>query len=136
MINRIPALLIGIGLACQPAQAAEWRYIGESVKGSVYYIDTSSIRDASDTLWHESFKLAWFKLDHTNDKSVKHRTSKQLHRFKCDEQSSMLNQAILYDSNDSVIDRLTVRVSAFEAVAPETMNSAMLKAACFGDYVE
>jgi hypothetical protein len=118
-------------LVAVPVAAQQYEFIGESVTGSRYSIDWSSVRDQRDDLWNRQYRVAWFEVDHSNDRSVRHRRTLSFYRFSCAQHQYQAMQTIEYAATGRVIRTWSSpNYPSFEAAPPGTMVSRMLEVAC------
>jgi len=126
---RISWIALILATVATAASAAEWEFVTISAKDSAYFIDRSSVRTASDV--YGSYKMAWFKTDDSQNKSVKYRSSMLLYRAKCNAYELGLAQWIDYDANGVVLDSNTSNYVKYQVVAPETVGYSILSAICW-----
>ena len=129
MKNRLfCALLVAVAVAT-PAMAVDWRFVTTSVSNSHYMIDIDSIRKISG--YSDPGVTAWFKIDHSNDKTTAARTSKNLYHAKCASSELALKQWIEYKADGSVLNSSSGdRYLRHSVVAPETVGYSILEAMC------
>ena len=113
-------------LAATPAHATEWRHVDTGNDNSEVYVDDASIKRTGD------IASIWIMFDLSKVKTERARTSKELWRFNCTDQSSTTASVLHYDAKVQLI--LTEHVSdyrqRFEPIAPETIGSTIMKIAC------
>jgi hypothetical protein len=116
-------------MASTQAVAVNWIYVTTSIPASDYYVDFDSIRTISSYVG--STKIAWFKLDHSRNKSESARSSKNLYEAKCDSSELKLNQWIDYKADGTVLNSSNGKsYGTFQVVAPETVGYSVLEAIC------
>lgn len=108
-----------------PAYAANWVYVTTSDVGSNYYYDSDTIQRFGNQVTY------WEMVDHSRDKTVKARESKDRYRCDCAERTRTLLQATSYYRNGT---SETFTWDAYEqteaAVIPGSVGEAMLEAVC------
>lgn len=117
------------------AHAANWRFVTISSSSSLYYIDAETIREESIGYPVKKVKFAWFKVDHSGDKTTSDRQSKLLYQFDCNRSELKLLQWIAYAPNGEINGSgSTPSYQSSTIAAPETVGHSLLKAACFSNY--
>lgn len=124
------ASLIGTAIST-PVMASNWQYVGvTSDDKTSIYIDLESRRDSTDV--YQKVRLAWFKMDESNNASVPQRESKNLYQFKCDRSELRLTQWINYKADGSVLSSGSEpSYTQFKVAAPDSVGDSMLAKACF-----
>lgn len=112
----------------QPAQATSWRHVAEHNNGSVWYVDTETIRQSG------GFRYFWLKIDATRNKSVKFFEEKRYYKADCATRSVMLISFMEYDESGKVVNSNTVPEyggnSGMQLVPPETIGDDLLNMVC------
>lgn len=124
------AVLLVLIFLIVPAHAANWIYVTTSAKKAHYHVDATSIKERQTRL-SGVIRLAWFKVDHSEDKSVKQRESKHLFHFKCARGEMTLVQFADYDAGGNLIDSGSFsELTGFEAAIPDTVGYTLLSTVC------
>jgi hypothetical protein len=71
-------------MAATPSFAANWVYIGATNTGTVFYVDTDTMKRDGNLV------TVWVKWDHSRDKTFKLRETKSRFRFDCAERTVTL----------------------------------------------
>ena len=71
-----------------PAYAANWVYVTISDSNAVWYYDSDTIQRSGNQV------SVWLKIDHSRDKTVKHRESKGRYRLDCEMTTNTLLQIV------------------------------------------
>ncbi|MBX3595273.1 surface-adhesin E family protein [Sphingomonas sp.] len=111
------------------AEATTWKAVSVGSNGSLWYIDTDSMRMVSDGYKRDVIKV-WVKTDYSAVKSVPEREVKQLIYVDCSQDSYKLISVIKYRSDGSVMNSFTPSYSSYEPIAPETVLSGVLETVC------
>jgi hypothetical protein len=111
------------------AAAAEWELVTISSNDSIYFIDRSSVRSASDAFG--PYRMAWVETDDSLNKKVKYRSSKILYRARCNKYELGVAQYINYNPDGSVMDSETIGYVRYSVVAPETVGYSILEQICW-----
>lgn len=128
---KLKCLAIGLCLI-EPtaAKASDWRFVTISAVNSIIYVDRDSVRDNKD--YSGTTKIAWFKTNDSQNKTVRYRESKTLYHFKCATSEMKIVQWVEYRADGSVSYSSPPNpFSSFTAAVPDTIGYAMLEAACF-----
>jgi hypothetical protein len=111
-------------LAAAPAFAANWVYVTESESNAVFHYDNDTIQRSGNQV------TAWVMGDHSRDKTVKKRETKDRIRYNCAQKTLTVLQQIKYPDGRSE----TLIVKPYEqeefAVPPDSVADAMLEAVC------
>ena len=123
--------IVTFSLLTTPAYAAaNWVYVTSSVKDAHYYLDASSVRDQRSGLGG-NVRLAWFKIDHSEDASVPQRESKILYHFKCSRSEMTMVQYVDYKPDGTVLDSGSMSTySGFRVAVPDTVGYSLLSTVC------
>jgi hypothetical protein len=108
-----------------PAYAANWVYVTTSDRGSDYYYDSDTIQRSGNKVTY------WEKVDHSRDKTVKRRESKDRYLCDCAMRTRTLLQATSYypDGTNEAFSYNTYEQKE-HAVIPDTVGESMLEAVC------
>ena len=128
---RIIAKLVSALLVClalmpiAPAYAANWIYVIEDVKGTVFYYDADTIQRSGNQV------TVWEKWDHSRNRTIKEREDKVLNRYYCLERTfTILNWVGYYpDGTNKSFTWGTYQQTA-DPIVPETSGELMFKAVC------
>lgn len=130
-------------LAAQPwrtdSESDRWQYVTTSTDDSVYFVDTETLRSSSSSF--DSYKTAWIKINHSNNKKkfVKNARTKlltkiveekQLYYVKCESRQIALMSYAEYSRSGSVLSSGSDYSPTYRAVIPETIGEEILKSAC------
>ena len=74
----------------------------------------------------------WVVADHSKDRSVAHRESRQLWKFKCAGHEAALASWVNYSSSGKILSRGNVNqyILQYEPVVPGSVNDGLMKFAC------
>ena len=113
-------------LFATPAVGADWRYVGTSDNGTTIYVDMETMRPTGDTV------NVWVRYDHSRDRTIRFRETKQLVTYNCSARTSTLRSYISYDANGRVVDSGDISTYQLRQnnVAPDTIGDAIMTAVC------
>lgn len=124
-----PIILLGtavaLSMAATPAVAANWVYIDQSTKNTVYYYDSDTIQRSGNLV------TVWEKYDYRRNKTVKYRERKQRSRFNCEERTVIILDFVT-SYPDGRIEAFNVPPYQQKAITipPDTVAEDIFKAVC------
>jgi hypothetical protein len=109
-----------------PANATNWRYVSTGNDDREVYIDDASLKKTGN------IASIWIMFDLRQVKTERARTSKELWKFDCVDQSSATVSVLQYDANGQLLltEHTPVYQQRFQPIAPETIGAAVMKIAC------
>lgn len=95
-------------------------------EGTSYSIDPQTV------LGPRTERLAWFTVDHSNDKSVSHRTTRELVWTNCDTTATRTLESLQYDADGEIVNRWSAQAETKEVshYPPGSIGYAQVKAMC------
>ena len=108
-----------------PAYAANWVYVSTSTDNADSYYDADTLQRSGEVV------TVWRQKDHSRDKTVKYRSSKQLIRYYCSRRSWVIVYIIdYYPNGETEIFEYPAYRQAETVIAPDTDGEKMLEAVC------
>jgi len=116
-----------LGSTNASAESNQWIQIAESTTGTVWKMRSNDISNGSN-----QYPRVWVELDHSNDRTVTYRSSKQLLSFDCKNRKSQTLQVIHYMPDGKVVNSWDENYNSYlhKYVAPDTVLEAALNNAC------
>ncbi|BEV00103.1 surface-adhesin E family protein [Novosphingobium olei] len=120
MLKRLP---IAMAALASPVQAATvWVPVGTSSTGSRWYMDDRALGAGSGDYW--------FKIDYSNDRTEKDRSSVQLKRIDCSTRRSGTVQATTYAVNGVARSYGPITYPSLSVVVPDTIGEVFVDLIC------
>ena len=118
--------LIAIATAEAPLSAKTLVEIGVTTDGSIYSADYDSVKRSGDKA------EVWVFIDHSKDRTAKARSSRELWKFYCSEETTLTAYWVSYDARGRVIRSGSKPDNPYlyEPVVPETFGSFAKNFAC------
>ena len=135
-------IVIFLALICSSPVSAEadWQYVTTGSSGSVYVADVNSIRERApiDILRPFAVRTMWVKGNHSENSTVKYRTSTALYAFDCSARTIAQLSIVQYNANGSVYSSSSDTTDShydYDPVVPDTIGESFLDKACgyFGE---
>lgn len=128
VVNRGEALTLAIfvGGLGSAAPAANWVAGPVDRQGSKLYVDSESVRKSNGKV------QIWIKMDHSEDKTIRIRESRELWSYDCDERTSATLHYTHYNANGTIAASKSKSDSPFNytPVVPETFGETAMRVAC------
>ncbi|WP_141134037.1 surface-adhesin E family protein [Sphingopyxis indica] len=107
-----------------PLPPPRWMHITEIENGTVWRLDTTSIRGPRNQ------RVAWVKEDHSKDQTVAHRSTMVLYSFDCDTTGYRTLSLKEYSKDGKVIRGLDYDEPDQRYAPPDTNIGAVIEQAC------
>ena len=136
MMQFIQFLAISTGLIAVPttAFASDWRYLPSGTGGVVVTVDVESVRELPAIQIQRPFPVRqiWVSMDFSKDRTVTYRENRQLHRFNCTAETSMVASNVTYGPDGRVLQSRSVEDYDFryEPETPDTIGYAIMEFVC------
>jgi hypothetical protein len=115
-----------LAVSAEPsASANEWKAVATSVTGTVWHMRE---RDAQNQMI--AAPRVWLKLDHSRDRSVVYRETKQFIEFECAARRTKTLETLRYNAEGGLVGQDTPSYPSFSYVPPDTVIEAVLMWAC------
>jgi hypothetical protein len=133
MTLRWSAALIGAAallapMTVQAEQAVDpnhWRRVASSTTGTIWLMRERDAQNQSDRA-----PKVWVKLDHSGDRTVSHRETKQFIEFDCDGRRTKTLETLRYNATGGLVGQETPSYPQYSYVPPDTVIEATLMWAC------
>lgn len=112
-------------LAASPASAQE-RLIATDTSATDYYHDPARTRAQG------GYIEAWFRLDHSRDRTLAERETKMLKVFDCGARTSQTISIVAYAASGRILRNESIRHNQYlmRPIVPDTVGETMLEVAC------
>lgn len=98
--------------------------------GSAWFLEIAGVIESWDNL--RRFKTVWIKIDHSQDRTIKHRTTMRHVTVNCQEDSIITSAYAEYAADGSPLKSASGPALTYEAIFPETMYEIVAKTLCKG----
>ncbi|MDJ0275202.1 hypothetical protein QLH51_00085 [Sphingomonas sp. 2R-10] len=116
-------------LISAPASATSWTKATSGTDGSIWYIDTDTIKRATGTLDRDAIKV-WVKTDYSAVRNEPAREAKALIFINCNEEQAKTTTLVKYRADGSILVDLSPSYSSYKPIIPETVMHGIMLAAC------
>ena len=119
------ALILG-ALLPSPALAEEWTFVDITDDGAAYFYDAESLKVS------ENYAAVWVMWDHTKDKTVKHRTTKDKWILGCKDETITIVYTVAYGKNGNVINSASIPdyLRETDPIVPGSVADIIAKLVC------
>lgn len=132
----IQSLAVLTGLFAVPSTvfASDWRYLTSGTSGVVVTVDVASVRELPAIRIQRPFPVRqiWVSMDFSKDRTVTYREKRQLQRFNCAAETSMVASNVTYGPDGRVLQSRSVEDYDFryEPETPDTIGYAIMEFVC------
>ncbi|WP_435198965.1 surface-adhesin E family protein [Qipengyuania sp. 902] len=114
--------------------ASDWRYLTSGTTGVIVKVDVESVRELPAIQIRRPFPVRqiWVLMDFSQDKSVTYRERRQLFRFNCTAETSMIASSVTYNPDGRVARSWSDEDYDFkyEPETPDTIGYTIMEFAC------